>query len=54
MADWAAESRPVPAELTPGFAGETYPRPPTKFATWAEQLDNATHEQLRAMAKAVL
>lgn len=54
MTDWTPETRPVPAELTPGFAGKTYPKPPTKFATWAEQLDAATHEQLRAMAKTVL
>jgi hypothetical protein len=54
MADWETEPRPVPAELTPEFHGEPYPKPATRFATWAEQLDAATGEQLKAMSKAVL
>jgi hypothetical protein len=54
MADWEAEARPVPAELTPEFHGQSFPKPLTRFATWAEQLDAATGEQLKAMAKAVL
>jgi hypothetical protein len=54
MADWETEARPIPAELTPEFHGQSFPKPLTRFATWAEQLEVATHDQLLAMAKTVL
>ena len=54
MSEWMPETRPVPEELTDTYTPATYPKPATKFATWAEQLNKATAEQLKAMAKAVL
>jgi hypothetical protein len=50
MADWETEARPVPAELTPGFAGETYPKPLTRFATVLDQIAGADMVTLKLLS----
>lgn len=49
--DWTPEPRPIPEELTPNFDPVRHPKPATVFASWAEQLDSATFDVLRELAR---
>lgn len=48
--NWTAEPRTVPVELTPDFDHATFPPEPVRFASWTEQLESATWEQLKLLA----
>lgn len=49
--DWTPEPRPIPEELTPNFDPVRHPKPATVFAPWAEQLDRATFDTLKELAR---
>ena len=49
--DWQPEPRPTAAELLPDFEAVRHPKPATHFAPWAEQLDAATFDTLKALAR---
>ena len=49
MSDWQPEARDIPAELVTN-PHNTYPPPPTRFATVSEQLEAASFDTLKSLA----
>ena len=49
MTDWAAEPRPVPAELEQDFPHATYPPKRVEWATFADKLSAADSATLIAL-----
>lgn len=50
MSDWVPTPKDVAPELTGEFVHATFPPPKVHWSTVADQLDNATFEQLKLIA----